>query len=467
MRRVHAAWRFAATALVLACALAACHGGSGGSSAPAADEPAALPSFPGAEGFGATTPGGRGGRVIEVTTLAAQGPGSLREALEASAPRIVVFEVGGTIDLGGERILVTSPYLTVAGQSALGDGIMIRNGEITIATHDVIIRGLRIRVGDLPANGPSQELRGIMIAGPDAHDIVIDHCSISWGRGGNLYVRDGAWNVTFSWNIVAEALRIEGSKGITHHSTAGGAICSHHNVLVSNNDRNPRLAAPRNLVQNNYVYNYGDHGARIWLMPGFEADLRGNAFVPGPDSAGKGIFIELADNPRTGETGTAPGTVFLEANLGPGREVITTTEPAEEWLAVDHDPGITTQVLVATPFVPSSGVTLDPVEELENLLLSPSGAGAIVPYRDAVDERLIGEIRAGGGQVITSQDEVGGWPVLAGGPAPPDSDDDGMPDAWELAHGLDPLDPSDAGADPQGDGYTAIEEYLNGLIPSP
>ncbi|GIW40878.1 MAG: hypothetical protein KatS3mg076_1455 [Candidatus Binatia bacterium] len=433
-----------------------------------ASTPSALPAFPGAEGFGATTVGGRGGVILKVTNLDADGPGSLRAALEAEGPRIVVFDVGGTIDLGGESIIVRNPFLTVAGQTAPGDGILVKNGEIDIRTHDVVIRGLRIRVGDIPNQSPSQILRGINITGNNAYNIVVDHNSISWGRGGNLYVLNGARDVTFSWNIVAEALRIEGSKGITHHSTAGGNISSHHNVLVSNNQRNPQIRSPQNVVANNLVYNYGQRAIELLLMPGDTADVRANVFLPGPSTATwpdstyvKGIYVLYAEEPDTGEIGTVPNSIFLEANIGPGREVVQTTSLEEEWLAVDHDPEITQDVLVATPFHDGAGITMDPPETLQDLLLDAKGAGAIVPYRDPVDERVIASIQNGTGQILLSQDEVGGWPEMSGGTPPVDTDGDAMPDDWELARGLDPTDPEDRNGDLDGDGYTNVEEYLN------
>lgn len=173
-----------------------------------------LPAFPGAEGFGSTTPGGRGGRVIAVTTLNPSGPGSIQEACQARGPRIVVFRVGGVLQLT-RSLEVREPFLTLAGQTAPGDGICLRGAGLSIRTHDVIIRGLRLRVGDDPG-GPDPENRdGIEIAHNkpgEVYNIVVDHCSVSWAIDENVSTWYECRDITFQWCLIAEAL-MKGSSG--------------------------------------------------------------------------------------------------------------------------------------------------------------------------------------------------------------------------------------------------------------
>ncbi len=522
---------------------------------------AQIPAFPGAEGYGSTTPGGRGGLVIKVTNLDPDGPGSLRAALEAEGPRVVVFETGGTIDLG-EEVAVTHPFLTIAGQTAPGDGISINNGTISIQTNDVIVRGLRFRVGDL-VDGPDPANRdGLEITSHNAYNVIVDHCSFAWAIDENVSASNKSHDLTFSWNIIGEGLHCSlhpkgcHSKGLMQHMSGGVNYSVHHNVLISNHDRNPQVKAIHCEVINNYVYNYGFKGTNVWMRQGSTTNLIGNFYKPGPDTRGwpnnplKGIFIQYATDPQSGATGTVPNSVYVLNNIGPGRETITSNDPAEEWQAVDDSEGsVPGEAQSLVPFA-QSGITAHDPTELEKLLLSENGAGAIVPHRDPVDERIIntifensgslidcvtadplfydegtarggtattitlaaeasrfdnkyrseqveiiagtgsGQIRTissydGQGRVATvdrSWDTIpdntsryhivkdcarnaGGWPEMAAGTPPKDSDDDGMPDDWETANGLNPNDPSDANGDADGDGYTNIEEYINGLIP--
>lgn len=442
-------------------------------SPPPPAHPLELPAFPGAEGFGSLTPGGRGGKIIEVTNLDFIGPGSFTEALQTPGPRIIVFRTGGTIDLQG-RVYLTEPFVTIAGQTAPGDGIVIKNGTLTVQTHDVVIRGLRFRVGDLPT-GPDPEIRdGIDVWDPNAYNVIIDHCSFAWGIDENLSAGNDSHDITFSWNIIAEgldcSLHPEGchSKGLLHHSTGGPNYSSHHNIIISNRNRNPRIANISSEVVNNYVYNYGLRGMEIWLPPGRSANIIGNVYKPGPDTDGfptnprRPILIQTDTNPRTGETGGGPGTIYLRSNLGPGREEITVDDDDENWRAVET--AATESVLRDTPFTGMVTTTYR-ATELEDILFGEDGAGAIVPYRDPVDDRVLNTALTNTGKIIDSQEEVGGWPEMDPGTPPPDADHDGMPDDWEKDHGLNPEDASDAAGDRDGDGYTNVEEYINGLFP--
>src|SRR5690606_17601334 len=168
---------------------------------------APVPAFPGAEGFGAFTPGGRGGRVIAVTTLESDGPGSLRAAVQAKGPRIIVFRVGGLIDMKG-GIAIEEPFVTIAGQTAPGDGICLANGSLTIRTHDVVLRHLRVRVGDGPTGGNPENRDALCIAGSgdEAYNIVVDHCSFSWALDENVQTWRGPRDITIQWSITSESL---------------------------------------------------------------------------------------------------------------------------------------------------------------------------------------------------------------------------------------------------------------------
>jgi pectate lyase len=413
----------------------------------------ALPAFPGAEGFGSTTPGGRGGRVIEVTNLNESGAGSFREACLASGPRIVVFRTGGLIQLYSD-IEITNPFITIAGQTAPGDGITIKGAPLRIYTHDVIIRALRMRIGD--SSGSDSDNRDGLVIGsnvdpPQTYNIIVDHSSVSWSLDENFSTYRPCHDITFQWCIASEALRHgEGSESygflIGQDSTN---ISIHHCLLASNKDRSPLLYYnSQTEVINNLIYNWRAYATRLYSG----ANIIGNFYKTGPNwTGGKGIAIE----------DVAGVKVFVKDNVAPGRE----TNVGDDWLAVNDANNASqphrSQAMVIQP----SGIkTNNPMEVYELVL---NNTGAISPRRDAVDQRVVQSVRDGTGNHIVSQDEVGGWPTYDPGQPPTDTDHDGMPDAWELAHGLDPNNPSDANADRNGEGYTNIEEYINSLISMP
>ncbi|MEM7034013.1 MAG: pectate lyase, partial [Chloroflexota bacterium] len=246
-----------------------------------ASEPKKIPAFPGAEGGGAWSLGGRGGRVIEVTNLKDSGSGSLRAALEASGPRIVVFRVGGTIELK-ELIIIRNPYLTIAGQTAPGDGITLKDNGIRIMTHNVIVRYMRFRPGD-DSKAEGIDVDGINITNrPDdkndkdamVHDIILDHVSVSWAIDKNI----GVWNsrpeineienITIQWSIISEGLannrHYEGehSKGVLIGEYSNN-VSMHHNLFAHNTARNPKVKGGSAEVINNVVYNSADAGVTV------------------------------------------------------------------------------------------------------------------------------------------------------------------------------------------------------------
>ncbi|MBV9084915.1 MAG: hypothetical protein JOZ62_19730, partial [Acidobacteriaceae bacterium] len=222
----------------------------------------AVPAFPGAEGFGSATPGGRGGKVIFVSNLNDAGPGSFREAVSAKGPRIVVFRISGLITLK-TSINITEPYLTVAGQTAPGDGICIRGNEVSIRTHDVIVRYVRFRPGDISQGEP--DAADIMA---DSHDVILDHCSATWSIDEDLSPSGGIRDVTVQWSLIAEGLNYsihhKGPHGYGSLVRAIGGVSLHHNLWAHNTARNPRLGDnygkppyPLFDVRNNVMYDYG------------------------------------------------------------------------------------------------------------------------------------------------------------------------------------------------------------------
>lgn len=412
----------------------------------------ALPSFPGAEGFGSQTPGGRGGRVIEVTTLDDSGPGSLREAVTAEGPRTIVFRIGGTIRLKS-HLRVTKPFVTIAGQTAPGGGILLRDAGFYIETHDVVLRFIRSRVGpSLAEDYDTQD--SLQISGLDAHDIMVDHCSFSWSIDECVGIRAPAHDVTFSWNIVSEALRqpfTEEQIGKDRsHSMAlilsgGPTRCSlHHNLLALSNSRNPRIQGGRHAFINNVVYGWG------WLTGTFSRDpdvnFIGNYYKPGPGSQAIKAICE-----RPGEM----GKIYVKGNRSPTRP----HDGLAEWEPIVNAPEAQHQATGPFEMPP---VTTTWAEEAYAAVLR--FAGAVLPARDPVDARVVRSVRLSMGEKIDRPEEVGGYPEMASCPAPRDSDHDGMPDDWETAHGFNSADADDAIGDADGDGYTNLEEYLQALV---
>ncbi|MBI5693805.1 MAG: pectate lyase [Verrucomicrobia bacterium] len=424
--------------------------------------PTQAPAFPGAEGFGKYTLGGRGGRVIEVTNLNDRGPGSFREAVLATGPRTVVFRVSGTIALESE-VKIRTPYLTIAGETAPGDGICLKNYQLNFDTQHLIIRYLRVRPGD--EKGKEQDAFG----GQGDH-ILIDHCSVSWGVDETLSINKAS-NLTVQWCMVTESLTRSLHKKGNHGYGGlwGGPGGSwHHNLLAHHSSRNPRASgnADSGLMdyRNNVVYNWGfnsAYGGELWPR-----NWINNYYKAGPaTSANVRHRIFLQKDPR--------GRMFAAGNLVEGFPAIS----ADNWRGgIDFAPdGEATEATlrVDRPFVVAPVATQSAAEALV-AVLAEAGCSRV---RDAVDARIVEEVRtgtarfgetyAGGGKgIIDSQRAVGGWPVLRSLPAPVDTDHDGMPDEWERRHGLDPLNPADGAQSSNPGEYTNLERYLHSLLPS-
>lgn len=397
-----------------------------------------LPVFPGAEGFGTRTPAGRGGVLITVTTLAAEGPGSLREALAAPGPRTIVFEVGGVIDIR-ESLVITEPFATVAGQTAPEPGITIIGAGLVVTTHDVLIQHLRIRVGNR-LDGPDPGGRdGIGVVGtPDGQrevcNVVIDHCSVSWAidEGASTW-HPGVRDVTFRQCIIAENLsrsihpEREHSKGllIGDHTRRIAVI---GNLFAHNMRRSPLIKGDVSaLLVNNFVYNPGSdiiHFSDPEDGGGSLAAIIGNVLLPGPDTRLKPMIHMLFSSKRTCR-------VYASDNLVAGaRGWEFAVAQLKRGCAVDAAP------------VAIEGLEPLPGGEVQDWVLTC--AGARPAFRDETDRRIVESVLTETGSIIDSQEEVGGFPH-----PPPAS------------HTLEL--PPDPNADSDHDGYTDLEEWLDAL----
>ena len=450
----------------------------------AADTPT-VPAFPGAEGYGAMTRGGRGGKVFLVTNLNDSGPGSLREACEAEGPRIVVFRVSGTITLES-RLTISNPYITIAGQTAPGDGICIKKYQLSINASEVIIRYIRVRLGDETDNDADA------ISGRYHKNIILDHVSASWSIDETVSIYH-CENVTIQWCLISESLYASGHvKGAHGYGGIWGSNHStyHHNLLAHHSSRNPRFASGcgYNDFRNNVVYNWGHNSTYGGEkeQPGKEqfnftvVNMVANYYKPGPATR-PGERTYRIVNPSSREKEKGFGKWYVADNVVHGNVAVT----VDNWDGGVQPAGGSSYLeglKLHKPFdaIPINQQTAE--EAYHDVLKS---VGASLPKRDAIDTRIIDETRNGYATyegdayknsarvsdkskksgIIDSQADVGGWPELRSLPAPVDSDNDGMPDEWEKRYGFDPRDASNAAADKDSDGYTDIEEYLNGTDP--
>ncbi len=421
---------------------------------PAPAQETLLRGFPGAEGFGAATPGGRGGTIHFVTTLddylpgkEAPIPGSLRAAVEAKGPRYVLFRTGGTITLKAD-LWIQKPFITIAGQSAPGGGIAIRDYQVVLATNDVILRHLRIRSGDRT----KKEQMSVGIFG--GSNSIIDHCSMSWAID-EVMSAFGAQNLTVQWSTIAEGLsrsfhpKGEHSKGSILDGTGG--ITVHHSIYAHNAARNARVNTIVLDFRNNIVYNWGYRGGYTTAGPAF-INYVNNYFKAGPDT-GKGVRT------RVFEPGDDTPRFYFAGNvLADGQEQTENNQLLIRTLKNADKDAFAKLVFVNEAFAAPDVATDSAEVAMERVLAQ---AGATLPLRDSADARLMEEIRTGAGHIINSPDDVGGWPELAAGEAAPDTDNDGLPDAWEAQHKI-----AEALADTDGDGYPNIEEFLNATNPN-
>lgn len=435
-------------------------------------------AFPTAEGYGKYAKGGRGGEVYEVTNLNDSGEGSLRVAVEASGPRTVVFTVSGTIVLE-KPLSIKNSYLTIAGQTAPGEGICIRKYPINIDANHVIIRYIRVRMGD--ESGSDYDA----VSSRYVKHIILDHISASWSVDEcvSVYHCD---SITVQWCIISESLsksnHVKGSHGF------GGIWGSnygtyHHNLLAHHSSRNPRMASGSGFTdyRNNVIYNWGYQS-----LYGGEKTQQGNDkfnfsifnivanyYKPGPASRFGEVMYRIANPSARGENDY--GKWYISNNYMDGNFDVT----ADNW-----DGGVQTsipfeKIKLEKPW-PSMPINEQSASEAYKIVLE--NAGTILPARDAVDTRIIKEV--GGGYatyegksykeehqvaegtkicgIIDTQNDVGGWPVLQSTTAQKDTDHDGIPDVWEDKNNLDKKNPDDRNI-LDSDGYTMLEKYLNSI----
>jgi len=405
--------------------------------------PGTIRAFPGAEGEGQWSKGGRGGKVIFVDNLNDSGPGSFRAALEADGKRTILFRVSGTIELNSS-LDIRDSYCTIAGQTAPGEGICLKDGGIELYANNVVIRHIRSRTGDA-ANAD-----GISVG--DCQDVIIDHCSTTWAADENLSVGDiGTDRITVQYSVLGEGL-MDHSFGSLIGSDVG-KVTYHHNFYISNRSRNPRpwdlinesdQIGPKIDFVNNVIYNWGNGG------PGYTGgenetptmNYIGNYLKGGPDSPSSQVAI-WCNGP------TANNIFYVAGNYFEGQGGYVRNQYS--LLSGNH-------TALDSPF-PTEAVTIDDAVTARDKVLADAGA---FPWnRDEVDHRLANDFWNRTGALIESQNEVGGWPELYSLPYPTDDDNDGIPNYWETQYSV-----SDINGDTDSDGYTNLEEYLNNTNPT-
>ncbi|HEX7350200.1 fibronectin type III domain-containing protein [Brachybacterium sp.] len=421
----------------------------GGAASPAlADAPApgALPAFPGAEGFGYAATGGRGGEVYHVTSEELTGEGTLHHALTTSGdtPRTIVFEVSGTLEIP-QIIVQDASHITVAGQTAPGGGVTLTGNTIRIVdSHDIVIRHLRFRMGKHP--GVNDDTMYV----ENSQNVIIDHSSFSWGTDEVLSIKSKDYenptseNITVQWSIISEGLLTHSMGGLVERNT----ISLHHNLYAHNNDRNPKTKGVMDFVGNT-VYNWGDYPYVAGGESGTKGygNVVGNTFIAGVNSSSPEDAIVR---------GNENYQVHLDGNVVDGnRNGVLDGEVGGEEILEEDRPAVVVEERFAYPPVHTQEAF-----DAHGMVLDHAGASLV---RDAVDERVITSVREQTGAIIDHQDDVGGYAPIEEAAPPQDTDRDGMPDLWERRNQLDPRDPTDRNHDADGDGYTALEQYLHEL----
>lgn len=447
--------------------------------------PSGIPAFPGAWGGGMFTTGGRGGKIIPVTNLNDSGPGSLREAIDTKGPRIVVFRVAGIIPLKS-NLSINNPDITIAGQSAPGDGICIAYASLDINTENVIVRHLRVRRGITSGGQGSDNIGGNPIS-----RIIVDHCSTSWGRDENLslyrYMKpmpDGSSlkkpvsNLTVQYCISSEGMK----PGHEFGGTWGGQDATfHHNLFACNTGRNPSIGMGGEFdYRNNVIFNWRhrtmDGGDETSLI-----NVINNYYKPGP-AANDNMLSTIArieqremyspgnrfkDSNWYPKAGTRPGKWYVAGNIVEGYPEVT----SDNWkgMILREGAGTLDMARVHSPF---EGWPVNQQTALQAFSEVLAKSGATLPRRDAVDKRVVemvrsGKATAGDNGIISDPEQVGGYPeyTFSAGEVPTDKDLDGMPDDWENKYNLNAASDSDSSQDADQDGYTNVEEYLNGTNP--
>lgn len=422
-------------------------------------------AFPSAEGYGKYTAGGRGGVVYEVTNLKDSGEGSLRNAIEASGARTVVFRVSGTIV---SDLTISNDSITIAGQTAPGDGIAI-DGQIKVRASNVIIRYVRIR-----GYGKDDALGGRY-----QKNIIIDHVTTSWSKDEVMSFYHGE-NITIQWCLITESTGgghafggIWGNKNGTYH----------HNLFAHNVSRNPRFASGsgNNDFRNNVIYNwqhqstYGGESQQPTkatsaheknkTFSSFSVNMVANYYKPGPGTQAERKTNICSPWSRNGEDDY--GDWYITDNYLTGSPEVT----ADNWKGVFPKSNINATDLDAIPGLklekPTKHMPINQQTAEDAYQAVLKNVGCVLPMRDAIDSRIIKEVRTGTASkgengFVGSPKAAGGWPILKAGTAPTDTDHDGMPNKWEKKHGLDPNNAEDRNLIDK-DGYTMLENYLNAI----
>jgi hypothetical protein len=440
-------------------------------------------AFPGAEGFGKYATGGRGGQVVEVTNLNDSGPGSFRQAFQehAGEPITIVFRVSGIIELQTD-IKVNRSRITIAGQTAPGDGICLKGASFIIngaraasqgGNHgNIIIRQLRSRPGSFNSSG----VYGFDME--NCHNVIVDHCSFSWANEECAALYDTK-NTTVQWSVVSEGLYDAGhQKGVRSYGGVwGGQYASyHHNLIAHQQSRTVRFNGARAHdttaivdYRNNVIYNWGSssacYGGEVEITGGTSrVNLVNNYYKNGPATATPLKFVRAS---YTANLAKGVGEWYVAGNVMYSSQALTADNRAGIDMA-EVPAGDQANAISLVPFPVSAAVPVQNAYDAYDAVLAYNGAGATVPRRDAVDKRIVRETLTGtysgtgskGLGIIDSPSRAGGWPEYRTYDVATDTDHDGMPDYWELAHNLDPNNAADRNLIGQAH-YTNLEVYLN------
>jgi hypothetical protein len=460
-----------------------------GQQIPLGASPTKVPAFPGAEGYGSVAIGGRGGQVFVVTNLNDAGPGSLREACTSKGPRTVVFRVSGTIVLKSV-LKISNPYITIAGQTAPGDGICLKDFPLSIDANEVIVRYLRVRMGQASGNDYDS------VGGRGQKNVIVDHVSASWSIDETMSIYH-CENLTVQWCMITESLynagHVKGAHGFGG-IWGGNFNTYHHNLIAHHTSRNPRWASACgfNDYRNNVVYNWGGnstYGGEKGDRPDTNSpqvnpttiNIVANYYKPGPATV-PGEMRHRIVNPSSRKGVDDYGKWYVADNVVEDNEAVTANN-FNGGVQTEEGEAALTALRLDQPW-PAIPINQQTAQEAYFAVLEK--AGASLPRRDSIDTRIVDEVRGSYATyegetykksarvldasqktgIIDSPADVGGWPELESFPASPDHDGDGMPDEWEINHGLNPSDASDGPKDKDEDGYTNLEEYLNGTDPS-
>lgn len=447
-------------------------------------------AFPGCEGVGCNTRGGAGGTVYKVTTLNDSGSGSFREAMEASGPRIIVFDVSGIINLTSD-LNVYNPYFTVAGQTSPG-GIIVAGRRVLINTNDFIIRHMRFRTGTHNNGGNLENSRSMEISGPGAgypgitnvsYNGVLDHNSFSWGTDQVLTIESDAYDITVSWNFIAEPIDGDENHGFNlffwgRYADPSRRFSVHHNYTGNSRNRNPEINYNGKIDFVNNV-NYNSYFGGAFSMLGWpyadscstclEANVIGNYNKYGPITHVNNTNKALAWIQDPDPADAANPVMYISGNIGEQRT--SSGDPEVKAVnQIDYGPFTFTEdpdadYFASTPFDfgdnPITATTMDATYAATVV----ANAGATLPVRDAVDTRLALDFTNETGTLKESATYPDDWPDLeTGAPAAPtDSDNDGMPDDWETANGLN-VGTNDSATVAANEIYTNIERYFQDII---